>query len=568
MPDYSNLSVLIVDPSQGMRASLHNMLTQVNITKVDHAVSAATAIRQLGIKTYDVILCEYDLGGSAENAGQDGQQLLEDLRHHRIISQWAIFIMLTAEGVYSKVMSAAELLPTDYILKPFTVDVLSQRIARALERRANFLPVYQMIGQGKAREALAACLAAEASQPRYATDYARLRAELLVSLERQGEAEQVYAAIVQAKPLGWAQLGLARAFARQGRHGEAQAMLEALVDANPKFMAAYDLLAQSLRAQGKDDAAKKVLEDAVAISPHMVRRLRHLGDVALAVGDVAGAEQAYKQVVAKARHSEFRDPADHVNLVRALVKKGDATAASAVVRDLERSLRSSAGTEVCRAYASAMVLELKGDADGAAAELAKAMSKLSEATGMSSNVKLGLAHSCLSNRLDEQANALFTELTADPNSGVSESQVLAMYEQAERPELVKQHSARLDSAVDAMVRQAAEKSRQGDLRGAVDVLRLALQRNPDHTGLWTAATTAMLRQLADVGWDAGLFGQCTTLLRRIREHNAAHPLLPGLLGQYVAIRKQHGAHIAAAPAARSPSPSPSPSAAPATLGSR
>jgi DNA-binding response OmpR family regulator len=45
--------------------------------------------------------------------------------------------MLTSEGVYGKVISAAELSPTDYILKPFTADALLQRIARrALERRA------------------------------------------------------------------------------------------------------------------------------------------------------------------------------------------------------------------------------------------------------------------------------------------------------------------------------------------------------------------------------------------------------------------------------------------------
>src|SRR5471032_2280858 len=76
MPDYSNLSVLIVDPSQSMRSSVHNMLTQVRITKVDHASNSATAIRHLGLKSFDVILCEYDLDGGAENGGQDGQQLL------------------------------------------------------------------------------------------------------------------------------------------------------------------------------------------------------------------------------------------------------------------------------------------------------------------------------------------------------------------------------------------------------------------------------------------------------------------------------------------------------------
>ncbi|MYN09153.1 response regulator [Pseudoduganella aquatica] len=557
MPDYSNLSVLIVDPNQGMRASVHNMLTQVNITKVEHAVSAGTAIRALNKKNFDVILCEYDLGSAGGNeAGQDGQQLLEDLRLHRIISQWAIFIMLTSEGVYSKVVSAAELLPTDYILKPFTVDVLSQRIGRALERRATFLPVYQMIGQGKAREAIAACLSNETSQPRYATDYARLRAELLVNLDRLPEAEQAYTAIVASKPLGWAQLGRARCAFALKRYPDAQAQLEALVAENPKLMAAYDLLAQVLRAQRKDEEAKKVLEDAIAISPHMVTRLRNLGDVAYATGDIEGAEKAFKQVVAKAKYSEFRDPADHVNLVRTLVKKGDAAGAAGVIRDMERSLRSGPDVEVCRAYSSAMLQELNGKPEAAAAELAKAMALLSEATGMSSNIKLGLAHSCLVNRMDEQAAVLFGELTKDPDSGVSEADVVALCSQAGREDIARSYDQQLDSEVDAMVRQAAEKSRNADLAGAVEVLQLALRKRPDHKGLWTVAATAMLRQIMDLGWDATVAVQCTALLRRIRDDNPAHPLLPGLIAQYTAVRQKY-----APPAATPTAPAPAQAAA-------
>jgi DNA-binding NarL/FixJ family response regulator len=549
MNDYSNLSVLIVDPNQSMRASVHNMLTQMNVSRVDHAVSAAAAIRLLSSANYDVTLCEYDLGTGADGAGQDGQQLLEDLRHHKIISQWSIFVMLTSEGAYGKVVGAAELLPTDYILKPFTVDVLSQRIGRALERRAIFLPVHQMIGDGRAPEALAACLANEAAHPRYATDYARLRAELLTSLDRHAEAEQAYAAVVQAKQLGWAQLGQARAVYQLGRLSDAEVLLRALLDGNPKFMAAHDLLAQLLRAQDRDEEAKQVLEDAVAISPHMVRRLRHLGDVALATGDIACAEKAYKQVVAKAKYSEFRDPADHVNLVRALVRKGDAAGAAGVVRDLERSLRSSPGADVCRAYASAMVKQLNGDADGAAAELAKAMEKLSEATGMSSNIKLGLAHSCLVNRLDEQAATLFDELIASPDSGVSEMQVIAMCQQNDRPDLGKRYTAGQEQAVDAAVRDAAARSRLGDVRGAVEVLQQALQRSPDHTGLWSVTVTAMLKQIADLAWDAALATQCTGLMRRMREHNPQHPLLPGLLAQYASLRQKSGTPPPAAAAA-------------------
>ncbi|MYM67406.1 response regulator [Pseudoduganella sp. FT55W] len=548
MPDYSNLSVLIVDPNQSMRASVHNMLTQVNITKVDQAVSAATAIRALTSKSYDVILCEYDLGTSADGAGQDGQQLLEDLRHHKVIGPGAIFVMLTSEGVYSKVVSAAELLPTDYILKPFTVDVLSQRIGRALERRAVFLPVYQLIGQGRAREAIDICLRNEAAQPRYAIDYARLRAEVLASLGRHADAEQAYTGILNLKTLGWAQLGQARAVYALGRLADAEALLRELLAGNPKFIAAYDLLAQLLRDQDKDADAKQVLEDAVALSPHMVRRLRNLGDVALASGDVAGAEKAYKQVVAKAKYSEFRDPADHVNLVRALVHKGDAAGAASVVRDLERSMRSTASVEVCRCYASSMVKQLNGDTDGAAAELAKAMEKLAEATGMSANLKLGLAHSCLETRLDEQAEALFNQLIANPNSGVDAEQVTALCKQAGRQDIAKRYVQTQEQAVDGAVREAAALSRSGDIRGAVAVLQDTLQRYPDHTDLWSVSVTTMLRLIGELGWDAQLATQCTMLMRRMREHNPQHPLLPGLLAQYATARQKAAANPTPSPA--------------------
>ena len=133
MPENSNLSVLIVDPNPSMRGNLHNMLNQAAISKVEYAVNSGTAIRLLTKKSFDIILCEYDLGSGTE--AQDGQQLLEDLRHHQLVKPWTIFIMLTSEAIHSKVVSAAELTPSDYILKPFTVDVLSGRIARAIEKR-------------------------------------------------------------------------------------------------------------------------------------------------------------------------------------------------------------------------------------------------------------------------------------------------------------------------------------------------------------------------------------------------------------------------------------------------
>ncbi|WP_296000133.1 response regulator [Rugamonas sp.] len=539
MPEYSDLSILIVDPSQGMRASLHNMLTQLSITHIDHAVNSGTAIRQLDKKSYDVILCEYDLGaGGNDGGGQDGQQLLEDLRHHKLIGQWTIFIMITSEGVYSKVMGAAELTPTDYILKPFTVDVLSQRIARAVDRRATFLPIYQLIGQGRSAEAVDACVAASAAQPRYGADYQRLRAELLLSLDRPADAEQVYRALLENRDAGWMQLGVANALFQQQRYDDAGAALAALIAASPKLMAAYDLLARTHRALDQLDQARQVLEDAVAISPNMVRRLRLLGDVAYASGDTAGAERAYKQVVAKSKYSEFRDPEDHLNLVKALVKKGDAVQMSAVIRDLDRSLRGTPAAAACRAYASAMLHALTGKTEAAAAELRAAVAASAEAQDLSAAMRLSMFEACLEQRLDAQAATLLTALTADPASGVTAADGARLYRQAGREDLVPMPDERIERLVDELVKQAAIKASQGDLRAAVLIMNQALLKRPDNPGLWAAALTPMLRLLGEGAWDEALAGRCAALLARMRGAGG-HPLLAALGAQYDALRAHY-----------------------------
>ena len=135
MNELDGLHALIIEPHAGMRATLHNMLGLCGLTKVDHAGSSNQAVKHLSTKQFDLILCEYGLEG-----GQDGQQLLEDLRHHKLMPLATMFFMVTAEGDYGKVVSAAELGPTDYILKPFTADLLLDRIARALRRIKLQLP--------------------------------------------------------------------------------------------------------------------------------------------------------------------------------------------------------------------------------------------------------------------------------------------------------------------------------------------------------------------------------------------------------------------------------------------
>ena len=539
MQENANLAVLVVDPNPGMRTSLQNMLGLAGITKIEHAVNANTAIRQLQQRAFDIILCEYDLASGA-GEGQDGQQLLEDLRQHRLITPSTIFIMLTSEAERDKVVSAAELAPTDYLLKPFTVELISTRIKRALDRRGALLPAWQLAAQGRLREAILACANGAQAQPRFAADLARVRAELHTTLGEHAEAAAVYRDVLAERPVGWAVLGLGRTLLALGQLDDARAILEELLAANPRLMAAYDLLARCLTSSGEPALAQSVLADAVAISPHVVGRLRTLGDLALATGDMAVAETSFRQVVSKARYSAFRDPEDHVSLVKTLVARGDLLQATGVIRDLERSLRAAPGYEACHAYANALLYDKSGNGGAAVAGLQTAVSAVRANNALSAGLKLELARACLAHRLDDQAAGVMLTVVNDAGSGVSPEQAMTVFVDAGRADLLENMGQQLKAQAQILLGVADEKRNMGDVRGAVQTLREALHLAPRNLQVMVATAGGILRQINELGWDHPLGQTAAGLLDGIRAQDAQHPRLATLTEEYQAARRKYG----------------------------
>jgi DNA-binding NarL/FixJ family response regulator/thioredoxin-like negative regulator of GroEL len=518
------LTALILEPHSGMRANIHNMLNLCGVTNIDHAGSSNQAVKSLGVRAYDMILCEYDLDG-----GQDGQQLLEDLRHHKLIKLSTMFFMVTAEGNHSKVISAAELAPTDYILKPFTADRLLERIARALDKRTVFMPVFTLMEAGNQREAIDVCIE-NATHSRYAIDFLRLRAELHMFLGEPEEAEPIYQQLVAAKAIAWARLGLAKTLFMRDRFDEARDMLETLVDDNSKFVDAFDWLARTHAAVGELDKAKQVLADAVAVSPHAVRRIRKLGETALEAGDMDTAEKALKQVVSKAKYSEFRDPEDHVRLVQTLVRRGDPVQAAAVIRDLDKSMGGRRNTSVCSAISSALVHEFTGNEARLAEALGSALEGARDAPGLSSEVKLELARTCLHNNMQDGAAEVLREVMNNAPNSAAMAKAMAVCEEAGMPEMAQTLAQQSRQQVVDLVGQGAAAAKQGDFRGAVTLMVQAVERLPNNPQVVFNAAVATLKCLDNTGWDRHLAHQAMALIDNVRRLDPVNPKLKALAG--------------------------------------
>lgn len=534
MNELDGLSALIIEPHQGMRASIHNMLNLCGLTKIDHAGGAGAAIKHVGTKGFDLILCEYDLDG-----GQDGQQLLEDLRHHKLISLSTMFFMVTAEGNYGKVISAAELTPTDYILKPFTADRLLERIARALEKRNAFMPVFQLMESGNQRDAIGACVEGIKTHPRYTIDFLRLRAELHMFLGEPAEAEPIYQQLIDAKQIAWARLGLAKTLFMRERYAEAQTVLEALVESNKKFVDAYDWLAKTLAAIGELERSQTVLAEAVAVSPHAVRRLRKLGELALETGDTDTAEKVLKQVVSKAKYSEFRDPEDHVKLVQTLVRKGDPVQAAAVIRDLDKSMAGQKNTSACSAISSALVHEYTGNEVRLAESLSAALAACKDSVGLSAEVKMELARNCLQNNMEEGAADVMRDVMRNASSPAAMAKAMGVFEKAGRADLATTVSQESRQAVAELVAAGANKAKEGDYKGAVALMVEAVNKLPDNPQVVFNAAVAVLKCLENMGWDERLGQYVVTLIDSVRRLDPVNPKLPALAGLHQQILKKY-----------------------------
>jgi len=155
-------------------------------------------------------------------------------------------------------------------------------------------------------------------------------------------------------------------------------------------------------------------------------------------------------------------------------------------------------------------------------------------------LKIGLVHSCLNIKLDQQASDLMLNLVNDSDSGVSMDEAVQVFEKAGRHDLAEGVGEQMNILVDELISDAAEKRSLGDLRAAVDTLNMALRKAPANMSLLPAAASAILKQLDDLGWEVPLAEQCGFLLERMRKIDPAHPTLETLTAQYFATQRKYG----------------------------
>lgn len=238
--DFSKKRFLVVDDQPMAREALRTIAQSAGAFAVEFAGGYQDALYRIRNNPPDVILCDYVLG-----ADRSGQQLLEEVRRFNLLTDEAVFIMVTGEQSYEQVVSAVELAPDEYIIKPFSPDKLLFRLERVAARKTFFSPYYRQRRSGDYPGALTTLgqLSKSDDGRQYRYEIMRQQAETMLASGNATAAETAYRAILDNYQFPWAQAGVARSLHRQQRTSEAREEVERVVAGSPHFFDAADLKA-------------------------------------------------------------------------------------------------------------------------------------------------------------------------------------------------------------------------------------------------------------------------------------------------------------------------------------
>lgn len=508
------LNFLIVDDYGDMRGVLRNMLQSFGVTNIDSVANGREAIAHIEAKRYDVILCDYNLGD-----GRDGQQILEEIRARKLIGVSSIFVMITAENTRLMVMGAVEYEPDSYLTKPFTKDLLAQRLQRLLNRKADLLEVENAIDHKEYELANVLLDKRIAENPRNVNEFIKLKAELCIKEGAYDQAEAIYSDVLVQRDIAWARLGIGKAYYGNRRFADAKQVFEGLLEGNERFMAAYDWLAKTQLALDEPEKAQKVLERATAHSAKAIVRQRALGELALANHDEKVAEHAFSQAIHMGRHSIYKHPSIYANLAKAKATTANGETGLRVLRDLKKAFKGDKEADLYSSMTEAVLQEDMGNSERARACMINAHELYKElGTRAAPELALDMARSCSKMGETERAQELLQQAVKNNHSDETflkqVGSTLADLGLSDDPNAL---IADIKKGIVRLNNSGVELAKVGKLDEAILLFEEAVEGMPGNKVVNLNAARIFMLQMKQSGIDPKRLDQVREYLTRVRQ---------------------------------------------------
>lgn len=136
----SNMRVLIVDDFATMRRVISGLLHDLKITETDEASCYDGALSKMREQAYDLLIVDWNMPKA------QGVSLLKAVRSDAQLRTTPV-LMIMGSAKREQIMEAAQAGVSGFIVKPFTADMLQEKITRIFGRKNGLLASAQGTGE-------------------------------------------------------------------------------------------------------------------------------------------------------------------------------------------------------------------------------------------------------------------------------------------------------------------------------------------------------------------------------------------------------------------------------------
>lgn len=123
------LKVLVVDDFPTMRRIVKNLLKQLGFENIDEAEDGVQALGKLKGGNYGLVVSDWNM------PNMEGIELLRHVRQLEPPIKDVPFLMVTAEAEKEKVIEAIKAGVDNYIVKPFTAEILKEKLEKIADKK-------------------------------------------------------------------------------------------------------------------------------------------------------------------------------------------------------------------------------------------------------------------------------------------------------------------------------------------------------------------------------------------------------------------------------------------------
>lgn len=470
--------ILIIEDYPVMRNSIRAMLNTLGAETIFEAENGDAAIALMNKQKFDIVLCDYNLG-----AGKNGQQILEEARHNKLISLNTLFIIVTAHQTTSFVLNTIECKPDEYLAKPFNPQQLLRRLEKSSQRKQYLSVIEKELDQGNTARAIYHCDKLLKNDNKIIrSQLLKIRADLAINVADYEKASKIYQDILKQRELSWARLGTAIVAFFQNEYQLSINILQELIEQNPRVMESYDWLAKSFQALEQNAEAEETMRQATEISPHSLSRQKSLAVLAEKMGNLDIAEKAYLATTQLSEYSIHKAPSDFSNLAKIYCKKNEPNLALKTLDHMRHQFHNNQEAELRAAIIETELYQTTGNSEQSVLAYQKILQlkNLIKEPGKK-DLQLDLAKACYLNKDIETVDNIISSLInnhMDDDSFID--QIRVMYKDLGDHNHAEMLIENAKQTLKKINNQGVELFQKGQIKEALAIFEQAIDKMPEN----------------------------------------------------------------------------------------